>query len=776
MPRQPRSFWAALLLAALASLAIAPPTLAARSKHGAHRPAARGQAKAKHAVPGGAAPVLHPAEAGTGSAAQDLGQLGQVDPLAGLGIRNPVCDQPGQIHDRQARLACEADGTPESTYPASNYGLDVFVETGVTHPIGDMTWGFATALDGAWRGLLFVLRLVFSLLGLAFGLNPFAQGQTMSKVSGAVGRLYQGITDPWLSTLVVLGGIAFTYRALLRRELTAGVAGTIAGVAMLICGLWVVHQPRESVGRLAALSDEVALGVIAAPQSGSLARPLGGYAEAMSRAWARLAEVPFAGLEFSDARWALGPPPREAVQKADEKFCEDIGALALFAVLAKLGDEDAKEACARIARERYGRPKRVIDLYLRSSPGSPARKALWDLFDGDERYQAKVAAQGGAGVLGRFSMLALFALGLLGAILLLAWLAIRLFTQAAIAFVLLLAAPLALFFPLLGDSGRRAFKRWGLALVGAVLSKAIYAAFLSVCLLGIVILGGSDGATGFLLASAFTWAVFLKRSDLVSWISIGEADTDTRPGPLAVLGSLAAAQRMLHSGGGAVRRAPRMWQRARLRAAEGGEATRQTAQAALKESAGALAESRFREAERTVARFERRYGKVGEDDQAERHPRAGVRKPGTEELAGYQPAKDMIARARGNERRLGERFSSQDIERFAREDAELLRTSRDPADHAHRAGIDRAEFEAMSGTRRQEAEERIERAATRDRQRLAVSSELPGRIAGRPRELLEGLRQRSGESAEARRAHLRRLRRERLTARPQLRRNLSRGA
>ena len=91
----------------------------------------------------------------------------------------------------------------------------------------------------------------------------------------------------------------------------------------------------------------------------------------------------------------------------------------------------------------------MIDLYLRSSPGSPARKDLWEYFDKDEgdTYKAKVAAQGGDGVLTRLSMLALFAIGLLGAVLLLAWLAIRLFTQAAIAFVLLMAAPFAALLP-----------------------------------------------------------------------------------------------------------------------------------------------------------------------------------------------------------------------------------------------------------------------------------------------------------------------------------------
>ena len=189
-----------------------------------------------------------PGQVGAGSLASELGSSGQVDPLSGLGIHNPVCDELGQIRSRPTRLSCEANGTPESNYPASNYGFDIFISTGVTHPVGDITYGFATVLNGIWLGLIFVLKLVLELLGLAFGLNPFADGKTMSQISAAVGRLYGAITDPWLSTLIVCGGIWFAYKGLLRRELAAGVAGTLAAIAMLVIGLWVVHQPRESVG------------------------------------------------------------------------------------------------------------------------------------------------------------------------------------------------------------------------------------------------------------------------------------------------------------------------------------------------------------------------------------------------------------------------------------------------------------------------------------------------------------------------------------------------
>ena len=746
-----------------------------------------------------------PGQLGAGSLASELGSSGQVDPLSGLGIHNPVCDQLGQIRSRPTQLSCEANGTPESNYPASNYGFDIFISTGVTHPVGDITYAFATVLNGIWLGLIFVLKLVLELLGLAFGLNPFADGQTMSHISATLGRLYGAITDPWLSTLIVCGGIWFAYKGLLRRELAAGVAGTLAAIAMLVVGLWVIHQPRESVGQLATLSDEMALATVSAPQSGSVSRPTGTYAEAMSRTWSRLVEVPFAGLDFSDVQWALSPPPAEAVQKADEKFCDDFGALALLAVLSNLGSDQAKEACAAFARKRYGRARRVIDLYLRSSPGSPAREALWKYFNGDDHYKPKVAAQGGDGVLTRLSMLALFAIGLAGAILLLAWLAIRLFTQAAIAFVLLLVAPFALFFPMLGDSGRRAFKTWGLTLLGAIAAKVIYAAFLSVVLLGISILGQVDGpggsATGFLMSCAFSWAVFLKRVELVGWISIGEAERGER-GFVGKMAALTLSRRISQSTGGAVKGVGRRgahW--ARTRAAERGEATRETAKGSLQDSARALADQRYRQARRTVGGAEGRLaagddigpglakpskGSRGKKAAATtREPAAsrqgaepGPRASGEAALPreAYEQARSLLARADRNQRKLGQRWSDRDLQRFEAEDRELLRHSRNPADHAHRAGYDRAQFEELQGPDRERAEAAIEKARKRDRQRLDVAESVPGRVVGRPRQALEGLRQSRDGDGPRRREQLQRLRRDRRAGSHLAgRRNLSRG-
>jgi hypothetical protein len=748
------------------------------------------------------------------SLAKELGSSGSIDPLSGLGIRNPVCDDPAQIESRETRTSCEITGTPETTYPTSDYGFDVFIPTGITHPIGDFTAGFVTILNGIWLGLLFVLKLVLTLLGLAFGLNPFADGPTMARISTAVSQIYATVTEPWLSALVVCGGIALAWRGLISRDVAGSMAGTIAAVAMLVLGLWVVHAPRESVGRLASFSNQVALSVIAAPQSGDLADPTGSYAEAMSHVWSRLVEVPFAGLDFSDVNWALRAPPEEAVKKANEAFCEDNGSLTLLAQLQNLGIGKEEENCGKFAEERYGKPRRVIDLYLRSSPGSAARAALWNYFDNDPTYKPKVAAQGGDGVITRLSMLALFAIGLLGALLLLAWLAIRLLTQAAIAFVLLLALPFALFFPLLGDWGRRAFRRFGLALIGAVLAKVIYAAFLSVVLLGIVVLGSVDGsggsATGFLLSAAFSWAVLLKRHDLIGWISVGEHE---RLAGLGV-GALAGFGFARRAGATPVRAARTASQSvvrsARERSSLGAEATRRTARAKVAESARALAEQRHREAAETVAAFETRTdgqtvgsqpagSRVRSSDSAAPREMDGQKAEpsptGNPSESGaatgreareaenprptperYRAAKQLLARARRNEERGGDEFSERDLARFAAEDRELLRNSTDPGDHAHRAGFERERFDELKGPERQRAEERIEKARKRDLQRLDLVGETPTAVLGKARQVAERVRQGGEGEAVDRRVHLRSLRRERRGRDHLSRRNLSRGA
>jgi hypothetical protein len=725
---------------------------------------------------------------------KEVGENGQVDPISGLGLRNPACDRLDEIRDRLTRVACETNGTPESHYPPTNYGFDTFIDTGIDAPMGTGLSIIVWLLNGVWLGVNFVLRCVFELLGLAFGLNPFGNGETMRQLSGSINRLYSRITNPWLSTLVVMGGIWFAYKGLVKREIGASISGTLAAISMLVFGLWIVHSPAQTVGRLANMSNQVSLGVISAPRSGSVSRPMGSFAEAMSATWPKLIEVPFAGLNFSDVSWAMGPPPPEAVEKANEKLCDDVGTEALFEATKNAGG-DVDKACEEYVHNRYGKPKRVIDLYLRSSPNSPPREALWQYFDKDEGdlYKAKVAAQGGDGVLTRLSMLALFLVGLFGALMLLAWLALRLFTQAAIGFVLLLAAPLALFFPLLGDAGRRAFKTWGLTLLGATLAKVIYAAFLSIVLMGIATLGRPGGAVGFLLASAFCWTVFLKRTELVKWLSVG--DVDSRPISVpSQIAALALGRRAWRTAtgvagglvgvpqqGNARRRQPPRTSPERRRPSERRDGTRKPEIEGLSSSARGLSDRSLAEARETVAETRRKYGDprawqapTAESGRAST-PTRGARStsarrlgrgPSPSERVRFEKAQQVVARAE----RDSQLQEGQEAVRGARDlAAPISERSRaeGPRDYARRFEIDRERIEEGADSLRHETNaKRVEHKTLRDVHLLHAAMEASDSPLGRDAQLAEEASQHSEEKRNPRPSNSRRVSRFRQLRRP----------
>lgn len=754
-----------------------------------------GQKEGSQKAPKEPASPLFP---GPGATPKEVGDNGQVDPISGLGLRNPTCDRLDQIRDRLTRVACETNGTPESHYPPTNYGFDTFIDTGFDAPMGTGLSIIVWLLNGVWLGVNFVLRCVFELLGLAFGLNPFGNGETMRQLSTSINRLYSRITNPWLSTLVVMGGIWFAYKGLVKREIGASVSGTLAAISMLVVGLWIVHSPAQTVGRLANMSNQVSLGVISAPQ-GSVSRPMGSFAEAMSATWPKLIEVPFAGLNFSDVSWAMGPPPEEAVEKANEKLCDDVGTEALFEATTN-SDGDVDKACEEYVHNRYGKPKRVIDLYLRSSPNSPPREALWEYFDKDEgdRYKAKVAAQGGDGVLTRLSMLALFLVGLFGALMLLAWLALRLFTQAAIGFVLLLAAPLALFFPLLGDAGRRAFKTWGLTLLGATLAKVVYAAFLSIVLMGIATLGRPGGAIGFLLTAAFCWTVFLKRAELIKLLSVGDVDAKPFSVP-SQIAALALGRRAFRTATGAVtemvrlpnqggplRRPQQQGSRGERRPNEKRETLRKPEVEAFAANARGLgdrsfADPRVVEARATVADTWRKYGDPRRWQQApaaDAGRRAGAGRsappavarssrpqPNAAEVVRYEKAEAVLDHAqREAQVRKGQGTRGGPEPPHPTAEHEPIRT---PRDYARRFEIDRERIdEGARASSRQETRGTVERKTMHDVHLLHAAMEASDPSLGRDAQLAEEGRRRSEEKRNPRPGNVRRVSRFRQLRRP----------
>jgi hypothetical protein len=171
----------------------------------------------------------------------------------------------------------------------------------------------------------------------------------------------------------------------------------------------------------------------------------------------------------------------------------------------------------------------------------------------------KVAIQGSGGVAQRVLVLGLTALAMVGVLLVLIWIAFHLLSQALLGFVLLFAAPAMMLVPAFGPSGRTAFGNWAKTLLGALLSKAFYAAFLGTFVLALSVLQQATGTPGnggwgapWVMQCLLCWGVFMKRKQIVGFFSIDPAyhaqSGSASQGAFHVLGAAYAANRL----GGAV--------------------------------------------------------------------------------------------------------------------------------------------------------------------------------------------------------------------------------
>ncbi|MQA76295.1 MAG: hypothetical protein GEU88_18520, partial [Solirubrobacterales bacterium] len=446
---------------------------------------------------------------------------GSVNPLT---IENPFCEE---RLDAAERRNCRVTGTPEGRYPTSNYGFDVHIDTGVDNIVGNFQALLAQIANAIWQACLFVLNLVLTLLGWAFGLTPFSDNETLASIDRGLEGFYAAFTEPGLVVAMVAIGAWGLWRGVVRREVSASIAATALSLVLMLGALWILHEPRATVGTVSELANDAALSVLAAPQGG-VSDAQASYAEATAEVWSQVTIPGFAALNFSDADWALSEPDPELLETANEYVCVDAAYLAQlppkrWAELQAADDAGADVSCEQLAATLPA-PRTNAELYLRSSPGSLAREKLWDEHTDDAPYSSYFAIQGDEGAWTRLPLVVVIALGLLGGICLLAWLALRLLVQTAVAFVLVLMTPLALFMPALGERGRAAFALWGGTLAGALIAKLVYAALLAVVLFATTVIASLVDDVGamvaFLVTAGIWWAVFLRREGLVSFLSV----------------------------------------------------------------------------------------------------------------------------------------------------------------------------------------------------------------------------------------------------------------
>lgn len=483
-----------------------------------------------------------------GSTAPTSPYGGSLDPTTVLGIENPLCGEHSGLSASQVQN-CRASHSPESAYPVGNYGWDIHIEAGgfVSSLLAPVVSLVLLIFSIIWLILLMVLKGCLIVLGFTFSLSPFTDNTMMREISQGLESFFQNFTSPWLRTLLIILGIWGLYMGIVRRRAGETFGGMLAAVLMLLLSMWIIQAPGDTIGRLASIINKTSLVAVSAPSSGNVSAPIRTYNDAIADVWDQMTAVPFCAMNFSDIEWCMKGKPSQAALEAAKGglVVGDVFTTQLLEDLPK-NEDRAKEVLEHRLALLFGSTPTIRDLYLRFSPQSGPRDALWDYYHGtpDEKVglplnigpqlnigggtagaaPEKVEMQGRGGLLTRMVLVFIFAIGLLGGLLLLLWIAMRLVMAAAASFVLVLATPLAMFFPVFGQSGRSAFVRWGTSLIGAVLSKLIFSGLLGIVLLGSSVLGsgigGASPSLGLIATMAFWWAVFLSRERFLSLLQI----------------------------------------------------------------------------------------------------------------------------------------------------------------------------------------------------------------------------------------------------------------
>lgn len=509
--------------------------------------AAGGKGKGKGAGKG-KQKVATGAEGAAEAATPAIPYGGSLDPTAVLGIENPLCGEPSKLSAQQVRN-CRSSHSPEAAFPVGNYGWDIHIETG-----GFISSLFVPAisfvlqlLSVIWLVLLLMVKGCLIILGFAFSLSPFTDNRMLGQIGTGLTRFFNGLTSPWMSTLFVILGAWGLYNGLIRRKTGETLGAMLMALVMMLGALWIIHSPRETVGRLSEAVNTSSMAAVSAPSSGSLSAPVRSYNDAMAAVWNQMTAVPFCAMDFSDVQWCMSAKPSKGALEAARSGLSDGDAFTqqLLAGLPS-APELATAALAHDMTAYFGKAPNIRELYLRFSPESGPRDKLWDYYNGEPDEHVglpleigpqidigggseghapeKVSMQGRNGVLTRMVMVFVFTIGLIGGLLLLLWLAMKLVMATASAFVLVLSAPLAMFFPVFGQTGRAIFTRWATSLIGAIVAKLIYSGLLGVVLLGSSVIGQAIGHSsptlGLVAVMAFWWAVFLSRDKYLAVFQI----------------------------------------------------------------------------------------------------------------------------------------------------------------------------------------------------------------------------------------------------------------
>jgi hypothetical protein len=618
--------------------------------------------------------VSAPASASTGAGAADEGagtaSEGEADPLVSNGLSSPLCE--GALGAGElsvvARRDCATSGFPAAPAPTGDYGIDVHIDTGALglgH--GDLMSAVQDLLvTPLWMALVWAVHALVVMLEWCFTIDVLD-----SRVSGGVGsglrRMQATLTDPWLAGVLSVASVLALYNGLVRRRIAETVGQVTLTGAMMVAGMWVIADPTGTVGALGGWANRASLGTLAVAARGTPAGPGKALAQSMATVFAAVVEAPWCYLEFGNVGWCRDPSRLDPRLRA-------AGIAIAAGELARIGCKSAPESISNAlslpvcvaGRSAQAKALEHSAELLREAPSNgaiflalPANGAARNSINEQgsllraicesnnaSSCRGPTAAQaefrGDRQTWSRVGGLLLIALGVLGMMLLLGFIALRLLASAIFSLLYLLLTPGMVLAPALGEGGRAVFRKWATQLLGAMVSKLLFSFVLGVVLAVLAILSSLQALgwwTQWLLMSAFWWGAYMRRHQALGLVEGSRAHdgggrgsvTRRMTGVLDARKGMAAARWAKGKLSGS---APSVEQRRAL-----AHAGRERARAGLDEQARRTLESEHRDAsprahaiqERLSAkrtqleRVERERGKALADDQKRRAAELGHR-------------------------------------------------------------------------------------------------------------------------------------------------------
>lgn len=528
---------------ALALLVATGPVAVARGRHiSARETSAIGATGASGAtgatgVPAIAQPPHRSLSSGT------LGPI--VDPLAANGFTSPSCTTAELFVqlDASARRDCAISGVAVASVPLSNYGFDTNITTGLDASVDDDLDSIVQGLviTPVWTALVWLAHVAIVALEWCYSIDLLVPAM-MGAVASALGGAERVFTEPWLGLVLALAGIVFAWNGLVRRRVAETLGQASLMLAMMAVGLWVIADPFGTVGSVSRLADQAALSTVSATATGSAAEPAGGLDDALSAVFDSAITAPWCFLEFGDVNWCRDPSQLDPRLAATGRKIEQLytagatchGSPPGLVQCVPPGSEEqhtyASIALALSAARTNGALFLALPAGQLARNDLPSQTPLPTLYGtlcgasdptGCTAGTAPQAAfRTAEGTWPRAGGLLLIAIGLVGMLLLLGFIALRLLGAALAVLIYLMLAPLAVLAPAFGDGGRSAFRVWFVRLIGAALSKLVYSVMLGVTLLIANLLTSLEELgwwTQWLLLSVFWWLAFEYRHRILSF-------------------------------------------------------------------------------------------------------------------------------------------------------------------------------------------------------------------------------------------------------------------